>query len=65
MLIPFNSKTFQPFVPAYGFSDRSRSIVGVLQPNHLKPARNKQDFQWSSELAELQKFLMEMGAEFW
>jgi len=61
----YKQRLILPFVPAYGFSGRSRSIVGVLQPNHLKPARNKQDFQWSSELAELQKFLMEMGAEFW
>jgi len=61
----YRQRLILPFVPAYGFSGRSRSIVGVLQPNHLKPARNKQDFQWSSELAELQKFLMEMGAEFW
>jgi len=61
----YKQRLILPFVPAYGFSGRSRSIVGVLQPNHLKPARNKQDFQWSPELAELQKILMEMGAEFW
>ncbi|KAF8719374.1 hypothetical protein HU200_024082 [Digitaria exilis] len=54
-----------PFVPAYGFSHRNQSIVGVLQPNHLKPARNKQDFQWSQDLEALQKILKEMGREFW
>ncbi|CAL5095599.1 unnamed protein product [Urochloa decumbens] len=61
----YKQRLILPFVPAYGFLDRNRSIVGVLQSNHLKPARNKQDFQWSSEFEALLKILKKMGAEFW
>ncbi|CAL4901451.1 unnamed protein product [Urochloa decumbens] len=61
----YKQRLILPFVPAYGFLDRNRSIVGVLQSNHLNPARNKQDFQWSSEFEALLKILKKMGAEFW
>ncbi|CAN6341539.1 unnamed protein product [Urochloa humidicola] len=60
----YKQRLILPFVPAYGFLDRNRSIVGILHSNHLKPARNKQDFQWSSELEVLLKILKKMGAVF-
>ncbi|KAK3135193.1 hypothetical protein QOZ80_5BG0415870 [Eleusine coracana subsp. coracana] len=54
-----------PFVPLHASLHKNRSIIGVLQADFLKLAKNKQDFMWSDEIHILQNNLKELRITFW